>query len=55
MKEIMYKVNDWACMTEASMVEGPIEKVIHKKLATAIKAMKPEKAAGSSEVLHVQK
>ena len=30
-------------MTEAYMVEGPIEKVTQEEMVTAIKAMKPEK------------
>ena len=37
-------------MTEASMVEGPIEKVAREEMTIAIKAMKPGKAAGPSEV-----
>ena len=37
-------------MTAASMIKGPIKKVTHKKMMTAIKVMKPGKAAGPSEV-----
>ena len=37
-------------MTEASVVEEPIEKVRREEMAIAIKMMKPEKAAESFEV-----
>ena len=37
-------------MTEASVVEEPIEKVRREEMAIAIKMIKPEKAAESSEV-----
>ena len=50
MKEIMNKENDWDHVTEASMVEGPINNVTREEMAIAIKVMKPGKAAGPSEV-----
>ena len=46
----MNKENDWDHMTEASIVEGPIEKITYEKMAIAIKVMKPGKAAGPSKV-----
>ena len=46
-KEIMNKENDWDYMTKASVVEGSIEKVTCKQM---VKAIKPGKAAGPSEV-----
>ena len=46
----MNKENDWDHMTEASMVEGPIKKVSREEVAIPIKAMKPGKVAGPSEV-----
>ena len=50
MEEMINNENDWDHVTEASEVEGPIEKIPCKELAIAIKMMKPGKAAGSSEV-----
>ena len=49
-EEIMNKENDWKHMPEASMVEGPIKNVTHKKMAIAIKVIKPGKAVEPSEV-----
>ena len=37
-------------MTEANMVEGPVEKVTRKETTIAIKAIKPGMAAEPSEV-----
>ena len=42
----MNKENDWDHMPEASMVEGPVEKVSHEEMAIVVYAMKPGKAAG---------
>ena len=50
MEEMINNENDWDHVTEASVVEEPIEKIPCKEMAIAIKMMKPEKAAGSSEV-----
>ena len=50
MEEIMNKENDWDHVTEASMVEAPIKNVTQAEMAIAIKAMKPGKAPGPSEV-----
>ena len=50
MEEIRNEENDWDHVTEASMVEGPIENVTREEMAIAIKVMKPGKAAGPSEV-----
>ena len=44
------KENDCYHMTAASVVEGPIKNVSCKEMAIAIKVMKPEMAAGPSEV-----
>ena len=49
-KEIMNKEKDRDNITEASMIEVPMEKVTRKEMAIAIKAMKPGKAAEPSEV-----
>ena len=38
--------NDWDNMTEGDTVEGRVEKVSHEEMVTAIKAVKPGKAAG---------
>ena len=46
----MNKENDWDHVTAASKVEGPTKNVTCKEMAIAIKVMKPEKAAGSSEL-----
>ena len=46
----MNEENDWDHIAEASMVEGPIEKVTHEEMVVAIEALKPGKAAGPSEV-----
>ena len=45
----MNKENDWNHVTAASMVEGPIKNITHKKIAIAIKVIKPEKVAEPSE------
>ena len=37
-------------MTAASMVKGPIKNATHEEMAIAMKAMKPGKATGPSEV-----
>ena len=50
LEEIINKKSDWVHMTEASMVERPVEKIARQKLAIAMKAMKPRKAARPSEV-----
>ena len=50
MEEITNKENNWDHITGASMVEEPIEKVTHEKMAIAITAMKPGKAARPPEV-----
>ena len=50
MKKIMIEENDWDYMTEASVVQGLIEKVTYEEMITAMKAMKLGKAAGPSEV-----
>ena len=46
----MSKENNRDHMTEASVVERPVEKVTREEMAIAIKAMKRKKAAGRSEV-----
>ena len=46
----MNEENDGDHMKTADMVEGPGEKVTREEMAIAIKAMKPGKAAGPSEV-----
>ena len=46
----MNKEKDLKHLTEASMVEELIEKVTRKEMAIAIKATKPGKVAGPSEV-----
>ena len=46
----MNKKNYWCNVIEASMVEEPIQMVFYEEMAIAIKAMKPGKAAGLSEV-----
>ena len=50
MERIINKGNDWDHVTEASMVEGPIENVTQEEMAIAKKVIKPGKAAGSSKV-----
>ena len=50
MKEIMNKKNDWNHVTEASMVEGPVQEVSREEMAIAAKAMKLGKAAGPCKV-----
>ena len=50
LEEIINKKSDWVHMTEASLVERLVEKIALQKLAIAMKAMKPGKAARSSEV-----
>ena len=50
MMEIINKENNWDHMTEASMVEGLVEKVTHKEMVTAVKPMKPRKAIEPSKV-----
>ena len=47
-EEIMNKENEWDHLTEASMKEGPSEKVTNVEMATVVNAMKPGKAAGPS-------
>ena len=37
-------------MTEVDVVEGPIEKVTHEEIVTAMREMKTGKAVGPSEV-----
>ena len=49
-EEIMNKENDWDLVTEASVVKAPIKNDTCEEMARAIKVMKPEKAAGRSEV-----
>ena len=49
MEEIMNTQNDWNHVTEASMIEGP-KNITREEMAIVIKVMKPEKAAGLSEV-----
>ena len=49
MKEITKKEDDWDHITEANMVEGPIQKVTIQ-IAIAIKATKPGKIDGPSQV-----
>ena len=44
------KENDWDYMTEAGVLEGPIEKVTNKEILLAIKEIKPRKAVELSEV-----
>ena len=46
----MNKKNDWGLMAKAYVLEGPVEKVTREEIAIATKAVKPEKAAGPSEV-----
>ena len=50
MQEVINKENDWDYMTEAGVLEGPIEKVTNKEILLAIKDIKPRKAVGLSEV-----
>ena len=42
--------NDWDHMTAATMVDGPIEKITRQEMTISIKAIKPGKVAGPSEV-----
>ena len=46
----MNKENDWDHMKEASKIEEPIKNVAHEEMEIEIEVMKPEKAAGPSEV-----
>ena len=50
MEKIMNIENAWDQLTEAEVVEGPIESVTRREVAEAIQKMKPGKAAGSSEI-----
>ena len=47
----MIKENDWDRITKTNMVEGPIEKNYLEEIMIGIKAIKPGKAAGLSEVI----
>jgi len=46
----MNEENSWDRVTDADMVEGPLEKVNCGEIVNAIKAMKPQKAPGLSGV-----
>ena len=37
-------------MTAASMIEGPVEKIIYEEMVIAIKVIKPGKTAGPLQV-----
>ena len=50
MEKIMNEENPWDQVTDADMVEGPVEEVTRVEMMSAIKAMKFGKAAGPSEV-----
>ena len=44
------KENDWDYMTEAGVLERPMEKATNKEILLAYKEIKPRKAVGLSEV-----
>jgi len=46
----MNEENEWDCMVEADVVEGPVEQVTRKQVVEAIKKMKRGKAVGLSEI-----
>ena len=50
MEKIMNEENEWDCMVETDLVEGPVEKVAYNEIVEAIQGKKSGKAAGPSEV-----
>ena len=50
MERIMNEENAWDHKMDAAVIEGPVEKVSHKKVREAIRKMKQGKAAGLSEI-----
>ena len=50
MERITNEENAWDHKVDVAVVEGPVEKVSHKKMRKAIRKMKQGKAGGLSEV-----
>jgi len=46
----MNEKNEWDHVTEADIIEGPIERVSHDEIVKMIGSMKTRKAPGPSEV-----
>ena len=50
MEKIMNEENEWDCMVETDLVEGPVEKAACNEIVEAIQSIKSGKATGPSEV-----
>ena len=50
MEKIMNEENEWDCMVETGLVEGPVEKVVRDEIVEAMQSMKSGKVTGTSEV-----
>ena len=50
MERIMNEENDWDQVTDAAMLEGPVERVSREEVVKAMRGMKTGKATGLSEV-----
>jgi len=48
MEQIKNEENEWDHATEADMIEGPVERIIHDEIVKAIGNMKTRKASGQS-------